>query len=137
MIEGERGRGQHQYEFFGHDPSRLVAVVHVNVVRRHPGNAGLEVVNRTVYHKEVLEEEGLQKLPRNQTRKYSRDQKVARVAFAKAVLQTTPAVLRASLSMSLDGVVLSMPPSNETERYNYCWGVASHTCRKQANGNLP
>ena len=49
----------------------------------------------------------------------------------------TPAVLRATLSMSLDGVVLSMPPSNETERYNYCWGAASHMWRKQAEGNLP
>ena len=29
------------------------------------------------------------------------------------------------------------PPSNETERYNYCWGVAAHMWRKQAEGNLP
>ena len=59
--------------------------------------------------REFLKRKGYKWLPRNQKRKYSRDQKVARVACAKAVLQTTPAVLRATLSMSLDGVVLSTP----------------------------
>ena len=53
MIEGVRGRGKHQCGLGecrdgggAHDPNRLVAVVHVNVVRHHSGNTGLDVVNK-------------------------------------------------------------------------------------------
>ena len=39
--------------------------------------------------------------------------------------------------MSLDGVVFSMPPRNETERFNYCWGGFTHMWRKPSEANSP
>ena len=76
-------------------------------------------------------------MPRSQKRKYSTKQKKVRVKFAKAVLRLSKARLRAKLNMSMDGVVLSMPPTTEIERYNYCWGGVTHMWRRKTEGNLP
>ena len=84
-----------------------------------------------------MKRKGYRWLPRNQKRKYSEPQKRARLAFAKAVLRMSEAILREKLCMSLDGVVLSMPPATEIERFNYCWGGASHTWRKHSEGDKP
>ena len=40
--------------------------------------------------------------------------------FATAVLKLTKAALTAKLSMSLDGIVIGMPPENPTDRANHC-----------------
>ena len=39
--------------------------------------------------------------------------------------------------MSLDGVVLSMPPSGDVDRFNYCWGGFTHVWRKPGEANAP
>ena len=79
----------------------------------------------------------LKVLPRNQKRKYNRFQKQQRVKFAAAVLRLSKKQLRQKLCMSLDGVVLSMPPKEEVERFNYCWEAASHMWWKRNEGNKP
>ena len=60
------------------------------------------------------------RLPRSQKRKYSRADKAARVAFAESVVAMAPREVEAKLSMAMDGVVLSMPPADETGRLNFC-----------------
>ena len=94
------------------------------------------VVDASVSRK-FLQQRGYKWLPRNQKRKYSVAQKRVRVKFARAVLRLSMADLRAKLSMSMDGVVLSMPPATATERFNYCWGASTHMWRKRTEGNLP
>ena len=87
--------------------------------------------------RKFLRSRGYQWLPRSQKRKYDADEKKAWLTFAKAALRLSKKDLRAKLNMSLDGVVLSMPPSKDSERFNYCWGGASHMWRKRAEANVP
>ena len=87
--------------------------------------------------RKLLSKKGYKWLPRNQKRKYTIDQKRAIVTFANAVLRMSVTLLRQKLSMSLDGVVLSMPPAHEIERFNYCFGGATHMWRKHSEGNKP
>ena len=96
---------------------------------------GIVVEESTV--RKFLKKRGYRWLPRNQKRKYTTAQKLERVAFASAVIRMSRAVLRQKLCMSLDGVVLSMPPSKEIERFNYCWGAATHMWRRKTEGNAP
>jgi hypothetical protein len=84
-----------------------------------------------------LQKRGYKWLPRNQKRKYTPEQKRLRVTFARAALRLSKEMLRKKMCMSLDGVVLSMPPATEGERFNYCWGAATHMWRKHTEGNKP
>ena len=96
---------------------------------------GVEVEESTI--RKLLRQRGYKWLPRCQKRKYTRAQRSVRVAFARAVLRLSKARLRAKLCMSMDGVVLSVPPASDIERFNYCWGGVSHMWRKRNEGNLP
>ena len=59
-------------------------------------------------------------LPRSQKRKYGKEDREERVRFAKAALRLSKKDLKMKLAMSLGGVVLSMPPQNGIEEFNYC-----------------
>ena len=96
---------------------------------------GIVVEESTI--RKLLKKRGYRWLLRNQKRKYNQAQKRERVAFARGVLRLSRAALRQKMSMSLDGVVLSMPPAKEIERFNYCWGAATHMWRKRSEGNAP
>ena len=94
--------------------------------------------NRRLHHQEVSAAARVQVVAsQSEAQIYSLAQKRARVKFARAVLRLSQAQLRAKLSMSMDGVVLSMPPTIATDRFNYCWGAATHMWRKRTEGNLP
>ena len=80
--------------------------------------------------RKFLANSGYKWLPRSQKRKYGKEAMEERVRFAKAALRLSKKDLRLKLAMSLDGVVLSMPPQNEIERFNYCWGGFTHMWRK-------
>ena len=152
-LDMNTGRRKFHYSRCGRRPWKLTPDVKKFLIRRLVARRAAQIVTSVTLQadlaaekgvlveastiRKLLKSKGYRWLARNQKRKYSRDQKAARVAFAKAALQLTRVALRAKLSMSLDGVVLSMPPANETERYNYCWGAASHMWRKRAEGNLP
>jgi hypothetical protein len=77
------------------------------------------------------------RLPRSQKRKYSRADKAARVAFAESVVAMTPRQVQTKLSMAMDGVVLSMPPEDETGRLNFCRHGEDHMWRKRSEGCDP
>jgi len=87
--------------------------------------------------RKLLKKRGYKWLPRSQKRKYTKKQKCERMAFARSVLRLSKFLLRRKMCMSLDGVVLSMPPAKEIERFNYCWGAATHMWRKHTEGNAP
>ena len=152
-LDKTTGRRHFHYSRCGRRPWKMTLDVQKFLIRRLVSRRASQMVTSATLQADLAAEKGVvvetstirkllkrknyKWLPRNQKRKYSRGQKAARVAFASAVLPMSPAALRAKLSMSLDGVVLSMPPATETERYNYCWGAASHMWRKNAEGNLP
>ena len=64
--------------------------------------------------RKILKAKGYNWFPRSQKRRYSKDAMLVRTRFAAAVLRLTKAALREKFCMSMDGVVLSMPPENET-----------------------
>ena len=45
------------------------------------------------------------------------------------------AELRESLSLAMDGVVLSTPPKDAVARWNHCYGAEDHVWRKRSEGN--
>ena len=152
-LDKTTGRRHFHYSRCGRRPWKMTLDVQKFLIRRLVSRRASQMVTSVTLQADLAAEKGVvvetstirkllkrknyKWLPRNQKRKYSRGQKAARVAFASAVLPMSPAALRAKLSMSLDGVVLSMPPATETERYNYCWGAASHMWRKTQRATCP
>ena len=77
----------------------------------------------------VLRKHGYRWLPRCQKPAASSQLAAQRLAFARRVLRMSAAALREKMSLSLDGVVLSMPPRDATDRHNYCLHGTSHMYR--------
>ena len=69
--------------------------------------------------RKFLQRRGYRWLPRSQKRKYTEDDRVRRMPFARSVLRLSEDALRFKLAMTLDGVVLSMPPASGVDRFNY------------------
>ena len=87
--------------------------------------------------RKLLLKKGYKWLPRSQKRMYSLEERRTRKAFARKVLRLTVAELRRQLAMSLDGVILTMPPKDATDRYNYCRFGEGHMWRKPCESNNP
>ena len=85
----------------------------------------------------LLKRNGYRWLPRSKKVKYSEEQKEARKAFADAVLKLSDDALRKRMSMCMDGVVLSMPPTSTARRENWCRASETHCWRKPSEGCDP
>ena len=148
-----KGCRKFQYKKCGRKPWKLTNDIQQYLIRRLIAQRASQIVTSVTLQaavaaekgvmvddstiRKLLKKRGYKWLPRNQKRKYTGPQKRARVKFAKAVLRLSKKLLREKLCMSLDGVVLSMPPMNDVERFNYCWGAATHMWRKRTEGNKP
>ena len=146
-----RGCKPYKYHKSGRKPWKLTSEVRKYILKRLRQDRQSQVVTSTGLAESVardqgvvveascirkfLRSEGYQWLPRRQKRQYSKEQRAIRIAFCKAVLRLSKAALRKRLSMSLDGVVLSMPPTTLIERINYCWAGVTHMWRKAGEGN--
>ena len=149
----KKGCRPYHYKKSGRKPWKLTPDVQKFVLKKLLGNRSTQVVTSTSLAEDVaksygivveasclrklLKKKGYKWLPRSQKRKYNREEREARLRFAKAAVRLSKKALREKLSMSLDGVVLSMPPSKETERFNYCWGGFTHMWRKSSEANTP
>ena len=100
------------------------------VARAPPQGLGLQVSKSSI--KQVLHDAGYRWMPRAKKLKYSKEARDARLKFAKSVLNLSAADLSAKLSMSIDGVVLGLPPTDPAERASYCKNGDSHVWRKPA-----
>ena len=80
---------------------------------------------------------GCRWLPRVQKPKYSTEDKEARVASGKEDLDMSTAELTRAVAMSMDGVVLTLPPEDATARENYVKVGYTHVYRKPGEGPLP
>ena len=81
-------------------------------------NKGIKVSDSAV--RKTLANHGYKWLPRSGNRKYSAAEKVTRCNFARPVTRMSIAALREKLSMSMDGVVIGVPPKDHTDRLNFC-----------------
>ena len=98
-------------------------------------NKGVTVSDSAV--RKVLAKHGFKWLPRRQKRKYSPAQKDDRIEFARNVLRLTAAQLREKLSLAMDGVILSLPPADPTDRFNFCKYGDTHMWRKPSEALDP
>ena len=80
--------------------------------------------------RKLLLKKGYKWLPRSQKRLYSKKDREARERWCKAVVRMSAKELKAKLNMSMDGVIVTMPPADATARYNYCRFGESHMWRK-------
>ena len=87
--------------------------------------------------RKVLRKKGYRWLPRSQKPRLSAALMAERARWAAAVLRLSNAALREKLSLSLDGVVLSLPPEDKVDRLN--WGLHgdSHMWRKPGEAAQP
>ena len=122
-----KGRRPYKYHKCGRRPWKLTRDVQQFVIRTLLAKRVKEVVTSSSLAEAVASEKGviieassirkfLQRrgymwLPRSQKRKYTDDDRVRRMSFARSVLRLSDHALRFKLAMSLDGVVLSMPPN--------------------------
>jgi transposase len=96
---------------------------------------GIEVEVSAI--QKILKANGYKWLPRSQKRRYDKPAMKIRKLWAQEVADMTPAQVKAKLCMSLDGVVLSMPPADLTGRLNYCSSGVSKMWRKPSESNSP
>ena len=82
--------------------------------------------------RKVLRQQGYHWLPKAQKRKYSKHRKQERLRFAQAVVGLSRARLREKLSFAMDGVILSVPPRDPTDRANYC--SQDDSCMRRKRG---
>ena len=75
--------------------------------------------------------------PKRQKRLYSKPVRLARVAFAEQIPRMSNNDLREKLSMAMDGVVLALPPTDPTERMNFCRHGENHMWRKSCESFRP
>ena len=72
-----------------------------------------------------------------QKRKYSKKDMEIRLTFSKRVLRLSRKELRDELGLSVDGVIFSMPPEGDVERWNHCWAGETHMWRKDDEAAKP
>jgi hypothetical protein len=86
------------------------------------------------YIRKILNKKGYKWLPRRQKRKYSKEVREERLKFARKVLRMTVAELRNVDLFFMDGKIVPMPPTDPTERLNFCKYGESHMWRKKTEG---
>ena len=110
-------------------------VTSASLARDVAARFGVAVEASTI--RKCLKQRGYSWLRRGQKRKYGPEDREARLRFARAVVRLTRKELQSKFAMSLDGVVLSMPPARDTERFNYCWGGVHRMWRKPGETKGP
>ena len=99
--------------------------------------AEMDVEMECTYIGKILKEAGYTWLPRSQKAKYTKEVMRQRLAFAEFVLSLSDRKLRERLSLSLDGVVLTVPPQDSVARENYCRYGDTHMYRKKSEACTP
>ena len=96
---------------------------------------GVNLAASTV--RKVLKKRGYLWLPRNHKPKYSKEDKARRLAFGHQGLAMTQEEIMKKVTMSHDGVILTLPPTDDVERENYCRVGETHCYRKRNEGMCP
>ena len=145
------GRRPYKYSNCGRKPWKLCKAAERFLVKtllrlRRKGGCTAAVLQRALARHQgvqvsverirvVLRKHGFKWLPRALKRKYSPSQQEARLAFAQRILDMTPRSVASTVTMCMDGVVLSMPPKESTARLNYCCSVDDRVWRKPSEAS--
>ena len=87
--------------------------------------------------RQFLESKGYRWLPRSQKRKYTAEDRRNRLAFAKRLNRFGDDALADHVTFAMDGVVLTVPPADATDRLNYCLHGENHMWRKKGEAAKP
>ena len=153
LFNVRAGRRQYNYDRCGNKPSKCTKEVETYLVKTLKELRRESVCTSTVlqqrlakdkgvrlsapYIRKILERNGYKWMARRQKRKYNKADRQARMAFARKVLAMSGPALREFLSLAMDGVVLSMPPTDPTERMNFCRHGETHMWRKESETFSP
>ena len=96
---------------------------------------GVKLSRRAI--RKELQGMGYKWLPRSQKRQYSASEKRGRMDFARKLLRLSTRQLKKKVAMSMDGVILTMPPADETDRFNYCRYGEEFMWRKPCESTSP
>lgn len=149
----KKGRRVYKYDKCGRKPWKVTAAVEAFLVRRLKALRTKCVCTATTLQREAaeklelelevstirktLKKNGYTWRPKAQKPKLSKELMAERLRWAKAVLRLTKAALREKLSLSLDGVVWAMPPSNAVDRENFCKHGDTHMYRRADEAASP
>lgn len=142
-----KGRVTYRYHKSGRKPFKITKEVRARLERtllklRRQGACGADGLRRELLRecgvrlatstvRKELNKLGYFWLPKCQKRLYSKADKQARLKFARGVVAMTPAQLCEKMALAMDGVVLSMPPEDATERANFVKQGETHMWRKR------
>ena len=87
--------------------------------------------------RKILKKHGYKWEPRSQKPQYSKEEKDVRLGFADEILTMTTQELQRDIAMSMDGVVLTLAPTDATQRENYCKVGFTHVYRKKDEAAKP
>ena len=87
--------------------------------------------------RKFLISEGYKWSPRAQKRLYSEKDMAKRYKFSVAVAKMSLMEIRKKLALSMDGVILTTPPTDPTDLANYCHNGETHMWRKDDEAALP
>jgi hypothetical protein len=85
----------------------------------------------------VLNNEGYYYLERDKKPKYDKDQRAARVDFAKPFSKCTPQSKKDKVHLCMDGAVFTIPPSGTVARENYIHSDTPKIWRRKDEHGLP
>ena len=152
-FSARRGRVRTKYDNCGRHPHKVTKDIESFLVTRLRHLRLTTVCSaRTLQHEvarkkgvklsiswvqKVLAKKGYRWLPRRQKRKYSAKARAGRVAFAKKILAMGVGGLHKRLSLAMDGVVLTLPPVDPTDRLNFCRQGEAKMWRKPTEGLCP
>lgn len=152
IFKARKGRCTYNYHKCGRKPYKVTPAVRKFVVSKLRELRNKSIVTSTTLQTEVarkfkvqietstirkiLKKAGYRWLVRAQ-KKFSKDQIKARLRFAKHVVSLSKKQLRERLSLSMDGIIITIPPKNDIDRENFCHYGNTHMWRKPSERAVP
>jgi len=151
-LNSGRGRARYRYQNCGRTPvltkplkswlirqlvSRRRTTICTSTMLQRLLARERQVVVEASTIRRVLREAGYRWMPRMKKPRYTAEQKAERLAFAQSILALTPRQLTQQLHLAMDGVVLSVPPTDRPSREAYCHVGDTHVWRKPEEAGNP
>ena len=152
-FNAKKGRTQYRFHKCGRHPWKMtkpVAAFLIKTLRKERVRGictsmslqaalakDLHVNISAAYIRKYLVMRGYKWLPRAQKRKYNAAMRRSRCAFADRFRGMSQPGLARHIAMAMDGVVLTVPPADPTDRKNYCLNGESHMWRKPGEAASP
>ena len=95
----------------------------------------IKVVTSTI--RKIIDKAGYHWLPRAQKPRLSKERMIVRKLWCQRVLNMSPKELHRVFGLSMDGVILSVPPKDAVDRANFCTVGDTHMYRTRQEAASP